>query len=251
MNDALSLPRHASVLATLALLAIAALAWHGPIVQWHGYHTFADTRAWGGLPHALNVLSNLPFALAGLWAWPQLREAAAPWRAFCAAIAATSLGSSIYHLQPNDLTLLVDRLPIAWACGSLMCAFLAQRVHPAWGTSRVVAWAWLAGTTSVVWWGVGTALGAGDLRPYVLVQFLPMLLIPAALLLGMTARQPDALPAAAWWTALALYAGAKGLEAADTTVMAALGGLSGHSLKHLVAALAATLLLRSRAAQLR
>lgn len=241
-----TLPRHAHILLWLALLAIGALALHGPIVQWAGYHHFADSRAWGALPHAWNVLSNLPFAAAALWAWPRLREAGAAWRAFCAAILATALGSSIYHWQPNDLLLLIDRLPIAWACAALLCAFLAERVHARWQSPAVVSIALIGGTAAVAWWGVGNALGAGDLRPYVLVQFMPMLLIPAALLLRLTPLTGTAVPAWAWWTALALYAAAKGLEVGDAaTLEMTLHTVSGHSLKHLLAALAAGLLLGS------
>lgn len=232
----------------LALMATAGLALHGPIVQWASYHHFADTRAWGAVPNAWNVLSNLPFAIVALWAWPRLREAGAAWRSFCAAVAATTLGSSIYHWQANDLSLLIDRLPIAWACTALLCAFLAERVHPRWQSPAVVGVAWMAGTAAVAWWGMGNAMGAGDLRPYVLVQFMPMLLIPAALLLRLRPLTTAAVPAWVWWTALALYACAKGLEAADATVLAStLHTVSGHSLKHLLAALAAGLLLQSRA----
>lgn len=236
------------MLLCIALLATAALALHGPIVQWAGYHHFADGRPWGGLPNAWNVLSNLPFAIAALWAWPRLHGAGAAWRAFCLAVAATTVGSSVYHWQPNDLTLLIDRVPIAWACAALLCAFLAERVHAGWQSPAVVGTALVAGTAAVSWWGVSTALGAGDLRPYVLVQFLPMLLIPAALLLRLAPRTPSALRPGAWWTALALYACAKGMEAADAGVLeSTLHAVSGHSLKHLLAALAAGLLLRARA----
>lgn len=243
-------PRRASWLALLALLAVTALALHGPIVQWPGYHGFADTRAWASVPNVLNVLSNLPFAIAGLWAWPHLRNAGSAWQAFCAAIIATAFGSSVYHWHPDNLTLLVDRLPIAWACSALLCAFLAERVGASWQSPRVVACALAASTAAVAWWGIGTALGAGDLRPYALVQFLPMLLIPASLLLRMQPLHSGALPGAAWWAALGLYAGAKGMEGADAAVMEALnsmGGLSGHTLKHLLAAAAAALLLHARA----
>lgn len=247
-----ALPRPASrralVLLWLALLAIVGLALHGPIVQWASYYHFADDRPWGPLPHAWNVLSNLPFAVVALWAWPRLREAGAAWRAFCIAIAATALGSSIYHWQPNDLTLLIDRLPIAWDCAALLCAFLAERVHARWQSAAVVGIALAGGTAAVLWWGVGNALGAGDLRPYVLVQFMPMLLIPAALLLRLQPIEDASVPPWSWWTALALYAGAKGLEVADAGVLElTLHTVSGHSLKHLLAAAAAGVLLYSRA----
>ena len=45
-----------------------ALLLHGPIAQWASYHAFADQRELWGIPHAADVLSNLPFAIAGLWA---------------------------------------------------------------------------------------------------------------------------------------------------------------------------------------
>lgn len=72
-----SASRHSLVLLWLALLAITGLALHGPLVQWPDYHHFADARALGVVPHAWNVLSNLPFALAACWAWPRLRGAGA------------------------------------------------------------------------------------------------------------------------------------------------------------------------------
>jgi hypothetical protein len=236
------------LLLCLALLATVGLALHGPIVQWAGYHHFADARAWGAIPNAWNVLSNLPFAVVALWAWPRLRDAGPAWRAFCVAIAATPVGSSIYHWQPNDLSLLIDRLPIAWACATLLCAFLAERVHARWQSPGVVGIASVVAAAAVAWWGMGNASGAGDLRPYVLVQFMPMLLIPAALLLRLQPLATAAVPAWRWWTALALYACAKGLEAADAAVLeTTLHTVSGHSLKHLLAALAAGLLLHARA----
>ena len=71
--DSQRLPRIAShrhkaswLLVAAAILALA-LGLHGPIAQWASYHAFADARAWLGLPNAQNVLSNLPFALLGLW----------------------------------------------------------------------------------------------------------------------------------------------------------------------------------------
>jgi hypothetical protein len=81
-------------------------------------------------------------------------------------------------------------------------------------------------------WVVSEHQGASDLRLYVLVQFLPMLLIPLILLL-----YPSRLTRAGLlWTLLALYAAAKALEHFDTAVFEHLGLLSGHTLKHLLAA---------------
>jgi hypothetical protein len=89
--------------------------------------------------------------------------------------------------------------------------------------------------------------GAGDLRAYLIVQFLPMLLVPVALALRLPARGPGALRHGDWWTVLGLYAAAKLMELADRAVFDALGVTSGHTLKHLLAAAAALWLLRAAA----
>jgi len=230
------------------LLAAAALAWHGPIPQWPDYHRFADTRAWLGIPHAADVLSNLPFAWAGVWGlWRCRRVGGAPasaaWAAFALAIACTALGSSVYHWRPDDPSLVFDRLPIAWACAALSCAFLAERVDPRWAGTRPLAAALALGSAAVAWWWHTGRLGGGDLRPYVFVQFLPMLLIPAAALLRLPPRAPGALRAGDWAVALGLYAAAKAGELADAAVLGLLGVVSGHTLKHLLAAAAAAWLL--------
>jgi hypothetical protein len=230
-------------LVALALLLAAALWLHGPIAQWPGYHDFADRRAWLGIPNAADVLSNLAFALVGAWGLalfaraPHGGPARAAWRLFCASLVATAAGSAFYHWAPGNTALVADRLPIAWACATLLCAFLAERVHPRWaGPPALLAASVLASASVAIWW-FGERAGAGDLRAYLFVQFLPMLIVPAALVLRLSPRDGDpATPASAWWAVLALYAVAKGLELADHAVFEALGLASGHTLKHLFAA---------------
>ena len=239
-------------LALMAIAAAALLLWHGPVPQWESYHHFADARAWLGIPNAANVLSNLPFAVIGAWgAWRlwRLRESAserAGWRAwfvFACVLACTAAGSALYHWAPGNTTLAFDRLPIAWACATLLCGFLAERVDPRWGSWGALLAAVGLSTLSVAWWWLTEQQGAGDLRPYVFVQFLPMLIVPAALLMRLEPRH-DGVSARAWWTVLALYAAAKLLEVADQTVFDAVSITSGHTLKHLLAATAAACLLR-------
>jgi hypothetical protein len=79
-------------------------------------------------------------------------------------------------------------------------------------------------------------VGAGDLRPYVLVQFGSLLAVVLLTLLRPPA--PEAVRADTSWLAGALgcYALAKLLEALDHQVFALGGVVSGHTLKHLVAA---------------
>ncbi len=105
-------------------------------------------------------------------------------------------------------------------------------------------WLVAAGVASIAWWQ-----WTGDLRPYVVVQFLPMLGIPLALLLYRSTQfQSRHLV-----VALACYALAKLLEDADASILTALGDCAGHALKHLAAAMgmaAITLGMQRRAPQL-
>ncbi|MES1164011.1 MAG: hypothetical protein ABUL50_13215, partial [Rhizobacter sp.] len=165
----------------LALVAAAlalALVAHGAIPQWVGYHAFADTRGWLGLPNAENVLSNLPFALIGVWGW-RVASRSIAWRAFSAALVGTAFGSALYHWAPGNAALVADRLPIAWACAALLCGFLGERVDARWASARALAVALVVASCTVACWWVSEQQGLSDLRAYLFVQFLPMLLVPA------------------------------------------------------------------------
>jgi len=97
----------------------------------------------------------------------------------------------------------------------------------------------IAGTASVLYWAVTEAGGNGDLRPYALVQFLPMILIPLILFIY---RSPFDLTAFIW-LAVVMYAASKPLEYCDRRVFELSGMISGHSLKHVVAAVVPLVLL--------
>jgi hypothetical protein len=227
------------------------LALHGPVPQWTGYHAFADARAWFGLPNAMNVLSNVPFAAIGAWglwlhshALHTQSARSRAWRCFSAALCCTALGSAFYHWAPANAALVFDRLPIAWACAALLCSFLGERVDGRWAGVPALAAAFVIATASVLWWWFSEQQGQGDLRAYLYVQFLPMLLIPAAIWLKLPGLDSQAVRNGTWWLVLGLYAGAKAVELADHSIFDTLGFTSGHTLKHLLAATAALVLLR-------
>jgi hypothetical protein len=248
-------PRALWLLGAAALVCVILLL-AGPIHQPEHYIHFADTRMWLGIPNAADVLSNLPFLAVGGWGLWQLHRARlgldaarrAAWMGFALAITATAVGSSVFHWQPNVDSLTLDRLPIAWACTSLLCAFLAERVHAGWGRLWVLLVTGGVATAACLywWWGERFSGGLGDLRPYIAVQLMPMLLVPLALLLRVQ-RVSEVTPTApsAWWWALGLYAAAKATEAFDAHLLEAWGLLSGHTIKHLLAAAAAGVLLRA------
>lgn len=226
-------------MAGLALLALIAL---GPVAQPAHYHHFADAASLAGIPHFADVVSNIPFlviAAAGFGAAARAVADAAllrAWRFFFAAIGLTAAGSAFYHWAPTDFTLVWDRIPIALACGALLCCFLGERVSRRWLAPHVLAGVAGAAALSVLWWYTGQRAGTGDLRPYLAFQIAPMLLIPCGLVLF---RGTGTVGARWWLAALALYAVAKGFELRDHEVLHATDWVSGHTLKHLVAAMAA------------
>jgi hypothetical protein len=231
--------RHAWILVLLAIAAAAGVAAMPVLTQDPAYHRFADTRPLVGVPNAWNVLSNAPFLVVGLLGLATClrrsdQPARAAWIVAFAGIALVSLGSAWYHWAPSAASLVWDRLPMTIGFMGLLTAVL----EPSIGTraSRLLlAPAVVVGLASVAFW-----VWTGDLRPYVWVQFAPLLMIAAVLALDW--RRPGA---GRLLTALLLYAGAKGLEAGDGAIAGASGGLiAGHALKHLAAAAACLLLVR-------
>jgi hypothetical protein len=230
--------------------AAAVAAWSlGPLPQDPAYHAFADDRTLAGVPSFWNTASSLALSLVGaaglqwLWRVRGTRTSAPPHWLFFAGVLAAGLGSAWYHLQPDNARLLWDRLAMALAFAGFFSLVIHRFVHADAGR-RLAAPLALTACASVMYWYLGERVGAGDLRPYVLVQFGPLLLVPAVLLLYPADR------AGRRWIAAALlcYALAKAFELADREVMIVLG-LSGHTLKHLWAALGALcvlLMLRRR-----
>ncbi len=244
-------PSRAGWLGLAALVLLAGLALHGPVTQWDNYHAFADTRVWFGVPHAADVLSNLPFLIVGIWGLWRISRCARDspsrraWQLFCVALLCTSAGSTFYHWAPDNAALVFDRIPIAWACVALTGALLADHVDARWAEPRALAVGVVLATGAVAYWWFTEQRGGGDLRPYLFVQFLPMLLVPLAIVLKLPEQHSACTPASAWWAVLGLYAAAKGMELADHAVLGATGWISGHTLKHLLAAAAAAWVVRA------
>jgi hypothetical protein len=241
MPAALAALRHRPRALRLGLLAAAAAAvvvtvlGLRPIVQAADHYAFADARTVLGVPHGWNVLSNLPFALVGMLGLVRA-EGLAPGSCLAArvvfvAIAAAALGSSVYHLAPSPDRLLLDRVPITLAFAGLFAWTLGDRLGPRlapWTLGPLCA---LALAALLAWYRGGA--GDGDLRPYVLVQALPLACIPLLLALF-----PGTLDGRRVALALLLYLAAKACELLDFELYAASGFVSGHALKHLLAAAA-------------
>jgi len=112
-----------------------------PIPQSESYHDFADRRAFLGIPNFLNVASNALFLLVGLpGMWFALRAGAKPgtfldarerwpYFAFFVGVTLTAFGSAWYHWNPNDHTLVWDRIPMTISFMSLVAVLVSERIN--------------------------------------------------------------------------------------------------------------------------
>ncbi|MEW6212776.1 MAG: alkaline phytoceramidase, partial [Acidobacteriota bacterium] len=220
-----------------------------PIPQSLDYHQFADARTLIGVPNFFNVASNFPFLLVGVIgigfllkkegreSFLDSRERWA-YAIFFAGVAFTSIGSSYYHLAPDNDRLFWDRLPMTLGFMSVFAAVISERVSLKAGR-RLLAPLLAIGLASVLYWRVTEAAGEGDLRLYAIVQFYPLLAIPAMLALF----PPRYTRGGEFVASLAVYGAAKVFELIDAQIFSAGLFLSGHSLKHAVAALSALVIL--------
>jgi len=215
--------------AAFALIASALFVFSPPIAQNQAYHSFADARTIWGIPNFWNVVSNLPFAIVGLLGLWQLRSAVD--RVLFSGVLLTFFGSAYYHLAPSDAHLVWDRLPMTIVFMALLTSVVTPETDSR--SRRVLLSLFVAcGAASVLWW-----IFTNDLRPYVLVQFGPLIILIPALWLVNNSRYLA--------VALVFYALAKLAEFYDRAIFAGLP-ISGHAAKHLLAALATYFILRWR-----
>ncbi|PON68406.1 Senescence associated protein [Parasponia andersonii] len=143
-------------------------------------------------------------------------------------VAAVAFGSSYYHLKPNDARLVWDRLPMTIAFTSIMAIFIIERIDERKGTISIMPLL-LAGLLSILYWRY-----FDDLRPYALVQFVPCIAIPVMAIL----LPPMYTHSTYWLWAAGFYLLAKVEEAGDKVIYGWMHHIvSGHTLKHLCAAM--------------
>ena len=238
----MSLSKHGVLLiaVTIGLVAVAFVL-TSPYPQDPAYHRFADTRTILAIDNFWNVTTNLPFLVVGLWGLvfvarhgtiTCLHGSQSAYLVFFSGILLTAFGSSYYHLAPANEPLVWDRLPMTIGFAGLFAVIVAEfiSVHAA---RRLLIPLLLIGYASVEYWAFTESIGVGDLRPYAVVQFLPMLLVPIILV----TRKPAIGASKYFWVMLLFYVAAKVFEQLDAAVYAAGGLLSGHSIKHVFAAL--------------
>jgi hypothetical protein len=214
------------------------------------YHAFADRRSFWAIPNFLNVVSNLPFLIAGalglhlIWKgggrFIDPREQL-PYLVFFVGALLTSFGSAYYHAAPDNARLVWDRLPMTLGFAGLVSAALAERVNRKVGLE--VLWPLvMLGAITVIFWYFTERAGAGNVIPYAAYQAWSVATIVLMLVAfpAMRYSHGGLLMWATFW-----YGLAKVFETFDLRVYRLLDGvLSGHTIKHVLASFAVFAIVR-------
>ena len=156
---------------------------------------------------------------------------------FFAAVALMGVGSAFYHLSPNNDRLVWDRLPIAVTFMALFAIIITEYLSRRAGVVLFVPLV-LLGAATVFYWHLTETWGRGDLRPYLLTQLYPAVAMPLILwLCPKSYTSTGTLVSAMAW-----YAGAKLYEFLDKDIFSFGQVISGHTLKHIGAAVSCYLI---------
>lgn len=239
--------RRTIAFAGLGIVTIGCIFLFPPNAQNAAYHAFADNRTMLGVPNFLNVISNLPFLFVGILglrlmvdrgAVNAVREPGERWPlvAFFVGVLMTAFGSAYFHLAPDNARLVWDRLPMTVAFMGLFAAIIGERIGVRVGLGLLGPLIAL-GFLSVLGWYLSELRGAGDMRLYYFVQFYPILAIPFLMIAfpARYTRSSDIFAALGWY----LLAKVLETETLDRGIYERGQIVSGHTLKHLAAAIGA------------
>lgn len=223
------------VVLTVAIIGI--LFFIQPIAQDSEYHNFSDQNSILGIPNFWNVMSNFTFLIVTLLGIRKLNSVngfdLVLGYILLAGIFLTGVGSGWYHLSPSNNSLVWDRLPMTIVFMPFFCLLISDRINE--NLAKVMLLPLLTlGVFSVLYWANTESLGRGDLRIYGFVQFYPMLMIPLMLILFKGKRSINR----ELWLIILFYGASKLFEHFDRQIFNLLGFMSGHAIKHMLAAVA-------------
>ena len=253
MTDSATHSRNVGILIAIGIIAFIGLLQIAPIPQDPAFHLFADIRTCLGILNFGNTVSNAAFALVGIWGlWTVLGASGSsiferslekwPYIIFFIGVGLVSIGSAYYHWAPDNERLFWDRLPMTVAFMGFFTAFLTDRINRPGLIPWLLPVLVILGAASLIYWSITEAQGNGDLRFYGFVQFFPIFILPIVLILFPNGRYTKA--SYLLWV-IAWYGCAMALEKLDHWIYDMLqGAVSGHTIKHLFAAVAACVVIR-------
>lgn len=237
------------VLPSILVAVAVGLAIAGPIQVPPHYYAFADHSTHWGIPHFGDVVSNAAFLIPGILGFyvalrspalagrPTLKTAFAT---FFAGVIVVAFGSAYFHLLPGPETVTPDRIPIAIAAAAAFAIFAIDRL----GLNERVSATLFVGAIVVAIIGLWDVTTTGDIRIYAFTQLAPVLV--GAYLAWRPQNERPMISASRIWAMIGLYAAAKGVEILDHEIADILVIVTGHNLKHLLAAGAAACLIPPR-----
>ena len=211
------------------------------------YHNFADHRTLFGVANFPDVASNIGFLLTAIVGLavvlrPRTRfefnSERWPYAVFFFGMLMTAVGSAYYHLAPDNGRLFWDRLPMTIAFMALIAGQVVDRISVRAGLTLLPPML-LVGAATVVYWRATERAGVGNVMPYGVLQgySVAILLLIAILHPSRYTRGNDI-----YWV-FAGYVLAKLLELFDREFLAFGNLASGHTLKHVAAAVAGFIVL--------
>jgi hypothetical protein len=240
------------IFVAFTVFAIAATFSSPPVLQDPAYNHFADHRTLLGIPNFFDVISNVPLFLVGLLglAFILLRATQTSQGAFAtdqevwsyitlfAGVTLAGVGSAYYHLAPGDNRLVWDRLPMTVIFMSFLAAIISERISTRTGL-LLLPILLSVGIASIIYWHVTELRGSGDLRVYLDVQYYTTAAIPLIAILFPSHYTRGRIA----FLVFAVYVFAKVFELLDSAVYSLGHIVSGHVIKHLIAAVGAYLIL--------
>ncbi|WP_299018039.1 hypothetical protein [uncultured Photobacterium sp.] len=227
----------------ISALVLAALAMYfAPIRQSRNFYNYADQRTLLGIPNFWNVITNLPFLIVGILGLNKYNRkkilsiepiANKSYMTFFVGLIAIFFGSSYYHLVPDAFSLMLDRISLSVAFIALYCIVLTEYISPTLGQRLLFPLITYSMLAVLYWYISDTLTGRGDLSAYILVQVIPIVHLPLAVWLFTSNFSHGRF----YIYALIAYALAKWAESNDDFLYQLTGEISGHSIKHLFAAL--------------
>ena len=230
------------LIVVFTMLCLAAAFLLPAVPQSLEYHHFADQRDLLGIANFLDVVSNLGFLIVGIAglvivfggrAQFEFRSERWPYAVFFLGVLLTALGSGYYHLTPDNEGLFWDRLPMTVAFMGLVSSQIIDRINIRAGLALLVPML-LLGAASVIYWRATERAGAGNVLPYGILQGYAMVVV---LLLAMLSPSRYTRGNDLYWV-FGWYGLSKLLETFDAEVLHLGSVVSGHTLKHIAAAIA-------------